>query len=213
METIKYLAFVFMIIDHVGWLYFPDNMDFRIVGRLAVPLFCYFIAFGFSQTTNLNNYVLRLLKWGVVTQIILWSFNFEIYPQLNVLFTFAWSLIALALLQKNNQPKDQIIILGIFALLSEVFYFEYGFYAILSVYLFSLFEKIPQYRWWLYWTLLNCIYFMFSPLSVFQLFAWFAPFLIPIKNQTKLKLPRLGWRWYPLYPLQYLLLLSIYFIF
>ncbi len=37
-DLLKTLAVILMIIDHVGHHFFPDEMWFRVVGRLCVPI-------------------------------------------------------------------------------------------------------------------------------------------------------------------------------
>ncbi|MBO5782826.1 MAG: conjugal transfer protein TraX, partial [Clostridia bacterium] len=45
-NSIKILAALAMVIDHVGLLFFPFDPVFRMIGRLAFPLFAYMIAEG-----------------------------------------------------------------------------------------------------------------------------------------------------------------------
>lgn len=44
---IKILAALFMLIDHIGMIFFPENYLLRIIGRVSMPLFAYCIARGF----------------------------------------------------------------------------------------------------------------------------------------------------------------------
>ena len=73
---LKVIALFTMTIDHIGynlegnyaydWL--PDLANaFRIIGRTALPLFCFMIAEGAMRTKNFNKYALRL---GVMASII-----------------------------------------------------------------------------------------------------------------------------------------------
>ena len=43
---LKLIAMLTMLVDHIGLLFFPEIMAFRIVGRIAMPLFAYGIAQG-----------------------------------------------------------------------------------------------------------------------------------------------------------------------
>lgn len=36
---IKILAALFMLIDHIGMIFFPENYLLRIIGRVSMPLF------------------------------------------------------------------------------------------------------------------------------------------------------------------------------
>ena len=53
-DVLKILAMVTMLIDHVGYMFFPGQMIYRTIGRLAFPIFAYQIAIGYSKTSNLK---------------------------------------------------------------------------------------------------------------------------------------------------------------
>ena len=71
---LKLIAFVTMTFDHVGAMLqmnVGDNFTlaivFRIIGRLALPLFCFLICEGFYHTKKPGNYLLRL---GIMATVI-----------------------------------------------------------------------------------------------------------------------------------------------
>ncbi len=81
---LKYLAAVFMVIDHIGMLFTPmtpffpaDSLGFylfRYLGRLAFPIFSFFAAQGCRRTSNYPRYLLRLGLFGAVTHAVaLWA--------------------------------------------------------------------------------------------------------------------------------------------
>lgn len=65
-----------MVFDHVG-LYYSDRLPaklcivLRVLGSLALPLFAYSFAQGFSRTRNAKNYFFRLLFLAFFTQTLL----------------------------------------------------------------------------------------------------------------------------------------------
>ena len=73
---LKLLACLFMLIDHTGYLLgqklFPDYyLLFRIVGRLAFPIFAYSVAVGFTKTRSPYRYLLRMATWAVVSELVI----------------------------------------------------------------------------------------------------------------------------------------------
>ncbi len=74
---LKLIAFVSMALDHVGMFLvsnyastttaFAVGSAFRIVGRLAFPLFAFFLAEGLKHSKNRKNYIMRLFfMWASI---------------------------------------------------------------------------------------------------------------------------------------------------
>ena len=73
---IKILALLFMTLDHLGlffleFMYDPDIVElanvFRLLGRLALPLFAFMIVEGVMHTKSIGKYTLRL---GIMASLI-----------------------------------------------------------------------------------------------------------------------------------------------
>ena len=102
---IELVAVVSMIIDHVGFVFFPEMIIFQIIGRLSFPLYAYLIALGYSRTKNSIIYFFRVLVLAIVSQ---WFFNYLISPiKLNVCFTLSFSIISLRSPLKIPSPKHE----------------------------------------------------------------------------------------------------------
>lgn len=166
-DMLKLVAMATMLVDHIGYMYFPDETLFRIIGRLAFPIFAYQIALGYSRTSNLKKYVIRIFAFALVTQIpySFFSPDVKFNPiHFNVLFTFAISIGVLKLydvgiLRIKNFIKDKnfkqllsgMFLLsgaGVIIILPEVlsfiikdFYFEYGMLALALILLFHIFQE------------------------------------------------------------------------
>ena len=66
---LKLLAMAAMLVDHMGYLFFPQARWMRCVGRLAFPIFAFQIAEGWYRTRDRKKYTLRLLICAVVSEV------------------------------------------------------------------------------------------------------------------------------------------------
>ena len=97
---LKLIAAIIMLIDHIGYYFFrwlPNDLyfTFRSIGRLAFPIFAYYIALGYRRTGHLWRYFLRLLGFAVISEVIIRRGHelAAIHTSgTNILFTFAAAL-------------------------------------------------------------------------------------------------------------------------
>jgi hypothetical protein len=133
---LKLWACLFMLIDHVGVAFFDDNLLMRGIGRLSMPIYAFLLVEGFRRSRKLAKYFVRLLLLGLLSQPI-YMYTFPDYPGLglNILFT-----LALGLLMLHGYAKSgSIWVVGLAAVIAELFNLDYGSFAILLI--FAL------YRW------------------------------------------------------------------
>lgn len=94
-DALKLIAIICMVVDHVGAVFFPHEILFRMIGRMALPIFAYQLSQGATYTSNLNKYMLRLFIFAVVSQIpsfLLWD-----TMRLNIMFVLLASLVLIHL--------------------------------------------------------------------------------------------------------------------
>lgn len=104
-DLLKIIALVTMFVDHLGMLYFPEEMAFRTIGRIAFPIFAYQVALGFKMTSSRVKYGLRLFSFACIAQIPYLWFNPEVqfeFGNLNVMFTFFFALLALQCFEQGK---------------------------------------------------------------------------------------------------------------
>lgn len=65
---LKLVGLIIMTIDTIGIAFFPNQLIFRLVGRLALPIFAFFIALGAKRTRHIDNYINRILLFAFVSQ-------------------------------------------------------------------------------------------------------------------------------------------------
>lgn len=129
-SQLKWLALVTMTIDHIGAYLFPQHILFRVIGRLAFPIYAFLIAQGYSYTKNKFHYALRLLVFAVATQLLFLVFEVDF---VNVLFTFFLALVALYCVDRN-----WLWGVGLVILITNYFNPDYTVYGVALVMLFYL---------------------------------------------------------------------------
>jgi len=113
-DVLKVIAMVTMLIDHIGYIFFPNMMILRTIGRIAFPIFAYLIGIGYEHTSSLKKYMVRLFIFAMITQLPYSFFNknlsYEPY-QLNILFTLLVGVLFIHLINKNIEiVKTKIFI-------------------------------------------------------------------------------------------------------
>ena len=210
---IKILACITMLIDHIGLLFFPKQILFRIIGRISMPLFAYCIARGIKNTKNVKNYIFRILLIAIVSQI---PYMLMIdYFELNV--CFVWVLTVIFILLCNNLKNKKIYfvyILFIVALLVFVpmDYGLYGFLQVIISYFFFLDNDII--KMYISWGTLHILYLLYSPSStIMKLFTFPSIIVIFICNKLNLEKVKIKSKfilWF--YPIHIIVLIIIKFI-
>lgn len=126
-DLLKLLAIVAMIFDHLGLYFFPDQPIFRVIGRFAMPAFCFFAGYNLKDKPRFE-----LLIYGA----LLYAVSIVIFGQ----FTTANILISIFLgqyyihLQKNRLKIFEIAYIHVIILsLFWVFSWEYIDYGTLSI--------------------------------------------------------------------------------
>ncbi|MDZ8095830.1 MAG: TraX family protein [Nostoc sp. DedQUE05] len=153
--NIKILAAVFMVMDHVCYLLIPELRILHLVGRFSFPLFAWLLAEGEKHTQNVYRYGRRLLITAIISQPI-YSIVFQSLA-LNILFTLFLGLVMLRLIKRYSQLWQQLIIIGLCAVVAEGLGVEYRVYGIAVILLMSLIDKLKPNVWLLYWCFFHFI--------------------------------------------------------
>lgn len=112
-NLLKILAMVFMTIDHIGYFFFPNQIGWRVIGRLAAPIFTYLIVQGVRNTSNLPLYVIRLLVLAFIYQIILILTVSQNLVELDIIFNFIGLIILL-----KGPPWAKLVLIPLYGLVS-----------------------------------------------------------------------------------------------
>lgn len=96
-NALKYIAAITMLIDHAGFLLFPRHIIFRIIGRLAFPIFAFMIAEGCRYTRNKLKYFLSVFLLGFACQVVYFLYDGSL--DMCILITFSLSILIIYALQ------------------------------------------------------------------------------------------------------------------
>jgi hypothetical protein len=202
---LKIIAIVTMIIDHLGLFFFPQYLIFRMIGRIAFPLFAWLIANGAYHTHDIGKYLRRLYLFALISQIPFLFPNRLIDPQfsdLNVLCTLFFGLLAIIFIQRTKNWVHWLVITAVFASFAQLLQTDYGAFGVGVVVLFYVFFND------------------FKKLVISQFILFFVPFvlfpvlaslvepiglisLVFIRLYNNEPGPRAKYLFYIFYPLQY----------
>lgn len=206
---LKLFAIIFMLIDHIGAVFFSENLIFRIIGRLAFPIFAFQIGIGYSHTKNKVKHIGTLLVFALISQIpfyMMCSIN-STDITLNVLFTF---LFAILIIYSGENIKQNIIKIPLIAILFlTVIYIktDYGICGVVLTILLYYFSnhKVLITPILLFVMALHCYINQSSPIQLFSILASIFILSYNGKKGTNAK-----WLFYVFYPLHMMLLAFLY---
>ncbi len=126
---IKWIAFLTMLIDHIGALFFPSVILMRIIGRISMPLYAYCIARGYQSSRKhgtFYSYLKRLLFFSIASQLPYYLFHPS--GSLNIGFTWTLSLLLLYGLDERMKWYRRIAIVSSCLAVSVLCCVDYTWY-------------------------------------------------------------------------------------
>lgn len=152
-EDIKIIACLCMLIDHIGIIFFSDVNLFRIIGRVAFPIYCFLLTEGFAHTHDKRKYGLRLLIAAAVSEIPydLASFGQIIPARCSVMVTLLLGFAALWLAEHVQPSCKGVLFMGLMALCvlaADRVRSDYGGRGVLMVLLFAATADLPRKNLW-----------------------------------------------------------------
>lgn len=136
-NALKTIAVISMTLDHIAWAIFPDfslnpiALIMHILGRIACPIFCYFMVQGYIYTKNFKSYFFRILIFALISHIpyVLTSFNYVdifslipgyygIFNQTSILWGFACGLLLIRVNDSNFNNVYKLLLSIIICVIS-----------------------------------------------------------------------------------------------
>ena len=130
---LKIIALIFMTIDHVG-VFLPSSplqFTFRVLGKIALPIFIYTTLEGCKKTKDIKKYMLRLGVMSilmyiaiVIAQLVLYFNNGYLLVFQNIFFTSLNLVFIYYLFFVNkNKNKRRMVILPILIFIGSYIFF------------------------------------------------------------------------------------------
>jgi hypothetical protein len=146
-------ALITPMLDGSGFLLYLSNI-FSILGRIAFPIFVFFIVEGFFKTKNRGKYLLTLIVFGIISEVPFDMFTSKTFfnPYWNnMMFTLALCLISIWIidvLKEKIKSKAlwytvSIIIVIFSGFLSMQLSLDYDYHAVVAAYIFYIFYDKP----------------------------------------------------------------------
>lgn len=159
-SQLKRVAVIAMVIDHIAPLFVYSGMPgwlmnvvgvMNVIGRLTMPIMCFFIAEGFYHTRDVKGYLLRMAVFAVISQIpyylnhmdampeSLWDFIKDNLTGLNVIYTLFMGLLALCVAKsKRLNVVFKVIVCAGCVFLTR--YSDWRYFGVLWILAFGLFR-------------------------------------------------------------------------
>lgn len=209
---LKWIAIITMVIDHVGAVLFPHHMMFRVIGRIAFPIFCFLLVEGFFYTRDIYRYLMRLGVFAVLSEI---PYDLAFHGRVlevggqNVFFTLFLGVLLMYLMEKNRNNgslpvRSMYVLLIMWA--ASVFRTDYSYRGILLILIYYLLHdrkelKIPVGAAWNIFFYMNIRNLARIPVQYFGAFA-----SVPIALYNGERGPKIRYFFYLFYPCHLLIL-------
>lgn len=126
-NQLKLIAIIAMTIDHLTWTLVPGYsrtwwvLALHVIGRLTAPIMWFFIAEGYHYTHNWKKYAGRLFTLAIISHF---AYNFcfgisfipfekSVFNQTGVVWSLAWGLVLLHIMQEEKIKEWQKIVIAI----------------------------------------------------------------------------------------------------
>ena len=101
---LKLIALVSMIIDHYGAIFHEDIMAYRMIGRIAFPIYSFLLVEGYFHTSDFKRYAKRLFIFALVSEVF---FDFAFYGKIylghqNIFFTLFLGLMTMHFMDNKD---------------------------------------------------------------------------------------------------------------
>lgn len=202
--TLKMIAIVAMLIDHVGAVLLPQYRILRLIGRIAFPIFTYTLVEGFIHTHDVKKYMTRMGILALISEIpfdLAFTGKLLEFGHQNVFFSLFLGLLMLYLMAKTPNELRSLLCVLIILFVARCLRVDYGYNGLLMVFWYYHYRNNNLMK------ILGIAFINAFLMGGSQIYALFA--LIPILLHNGERGPKCKGFFYGFYPVH---LLVIYFI-
>ena len=158
--VLRAIALLTMLTDHLGYALYgvlpePVYLGMRLVGRLAMPIFCFLVAEGLFHTRSASRYAFRLLLFGLLSEVPFDWFcshgtRLFSWEGQNIFFTLFLGLLAIWLYDRfalHGHYLLSLLAVLFCAALSELIRSDYGMFGVLFIFVFYSFRDRPRAKY------------------------------------------------------------------
>lgn len=220
-NILKYLAILFMVIDHISTILLPEPIVIlNFIGRISFPLFACILSYNYLHNTkNKCKYIQRLCAFGLISQpFYYFAFNRSIF-ELNIFITLSIGLLIIYFYeifsQKNSNKLKQslIFIIPILVLLPISQFINYTIFGLCLIISFYLFFKQANIINFLFLLVFLVLINLSTIENISYIFSLFSIVIIYIVSNTTIKVAILNkWFFFIFYPIHLVVLKLCSFI-
>lgn len=215
-----------MLIDHTAVLPLPPEkyptltilyVIMRTIGRIAAPVMFYFLVEGYIHTSSRMKYIIRLLSFGIFSQVpySLVRYREMSWDNLNVMFTLFMSFVMMVIVDKvENKVLRRIVVSTIMFL---TVFSDWGVMGPFMVWLFYIYhedrkKQLISYKSLSIAQILMSIFMMISGALVWYESIWQIGMILPViliypyNGEAGRKNIINKWSFYLFYPLHFVFL-------
>ena len=175
---LKWIAIITMLIDHIGAVLFPYELGYRIIGRIAFPIFCFLIVEGFSHTRDVRRYMVRLGIFALISEL---PYDLAFHGEMvyaegqNVFFTLFLGVLMMYMMSLCSAVPLKAMAAVSIAVLAEVLSTDYSARGILLILIYYIFREkraigLPAGALWNFsygWGMVQCRGVLATPFLAF----------------------------------------------
>ncbi len=109
-NQLKLIAILAMVVDHTAWgfveMFSVQGQIMHVIGRLTIPIMCFFVAEGYKKTSSVKGYIERMATFAAISIIPFYLFfGHEYGYRQNFIFDLLLALLSLAVMEKKDLAK------------------------------------------------------------------------------------------------------------